>query len=153
MSEFKVNLPAGLPEPPDDGLEAMGFDAEMPDGSHNGYFGARAGDDKWYGCGPSTVRVGGICRDVFILRRPPAKPQVKTVPFDRIKDFGDVFPIYVIWKDAPTVCTPSHYRPRSIEIGGVGLAYSALVKDEVRWSTSPLTPWSECKPFTKEVSE
>lgn len=157
MEPHTANLPAGLPEPPEDGLEAMGFDPPMPRGSHNGYFSSRVGADYWVEQLPKTLRVGGSCLDVYVLRRPPvAKPEptTETVPFDSIADFGDVFPVWVhLGLPLPSMITGFHKGADSefcVELLGDLTAVKELAKGS-RWSTSPLTPWEDCKPFTKEV--
>ena len=149
--EFTLRLPDGFPPLPEDGLEDMGMDPRMEPGTHDGYYSARKGDDHWTFCGAGTYRLGEICTDVRVLRRPPVQPQ--PVPFDSIKDFGDTFPIYVHSSLEHSMPVQGYFDNR-IRFDDTTHPLASLQDSKTyrwRWSTSPLTPWEDCKPFTKEA--
>lgn len=83
------------------------------------------------------------------------KPETKTktVPFDSPADFGD----------APCVWLRASREKDPMLVIGVGTdtlatvnrscSYNYLASTGQRWSTSPGTPWDDCREFTKQIIE
>lgn len=82
----------------------------------------------------------------------PPKPETKTVPFDSVADFGDVFPVYCHCRHGLVSQITAWYEDQIFMANNGGWSTMKERADlGCRWSASPATPWDACKPFTKEV--
>jgi hypothetical protein len=83
--QHTVNLPAGLPPVPEEGLEVAGWGAlHLVKGGL--YYYAKDGAEGWSGPIKSLQATDGD-HDMFFLRR-PSPPKPARVPFDCVEDFG-----------------------------------------------------------------
>jgi hypothetical protein len=147
--KHSVNLPAGLPPVPEEGLEAMGWGWDSSKHEHNGYYWTDPGGMSWSKATRHAENRIGVQPNRFYLRIPPV-PTPELVPFDRLEDFGEEFPVWVHFQPGEAHLINA-MRDGEIKMGGSWSQIADLVNDGDRWSTSPLTPFDEAKPFTKEA--
>jgi len=84
------------------------------------------------------------------------KEEPKLVPFDRIEDFGGAPALWVHEeKSGADFCIGIRTEKTGLlvirDCDGERWTMTELNSHGFRWSTSPTTPWEDCKPFTKEA--